>query len=118
MARRCWKFVRPAAQFAEESRLDSKPEGGTILQPVVPAIFSVRLQCFSKISDEYENLDVPAHLSWRLEVPGSREVMPGAEYIALSSQLTKVVRVISVGTSVALNRSSVCVQRIDKKKRE
>src|SRR6266478_6868816 len=118
MVRRCWKLVRPAAPFAEESRLDSEPDGGTILPPAVPAIFSVTLQCFSKISDEYENLDVPAHLSWRLEVLGSREVMPGAEYIALSSQPTKVVRLNSVGTSVALNRSSVCVQRIDTKKRE
>ena len=86
--KRCWKLARPAAQFAEEFRLDSEPEGGTILQPVVPAIFSCKLPVFSKISDAYENLDVPAH-SWSgLEFPSCREVVLKAQYTALCSHST------------------------------
>ena len=81
--KQCWKFVRSAAQFAEEFRLDSELEGGTILQPVVPAICRCRLPIFSKISDAYENVDVSAH-SW----PGPgflsrREVVLRAQSIAL-----------------------------------
>jgi hypothetical protein len=72
--RRYLKLRRPAAPYAEESRLGSEPEGGTILQPVVPAIPRLHVPLFSKISDEYENLDVPADSEIAFpvsETPGS-----------------------------------------------
>ncbi len=62
-ARRSWKFAPLAVPYAVEFRLDSKSEGGTILRLVVPAVLASGSQRFSKISDEYENLDIPSNSS-------------------------------------------------------
>ena len=98
----CSKFAPSAAQFGEEFRLDSEPEAVRSLRPVVPAIFQFQAPSFSKISDEYENMDGLAHLSSRLEFPSSERVLRRPQYIAFSGQPTyrKVMRF--VGTSVAL----------------
>jgi hypothetical protein len=82
--RRCWKLLRSAVRCAEESPLDSEPEGGTILQPVVPAII-LGSQCFSKISDKNENMDVRAGPELHFDLPRFREFVPKAKYFVLQA---------------------------------